>query len=320
MKVAVNAYTTEYSGIGVMQRELYPRLEELGLDLLLLPNRDPTGSKWSRFSSVVRAASQRIPPTADRFLSVLTPIPRAIELPTTTIVYDLRWQRTRSGPGRLYRRLDLNHAVRHSKNLVAISERTAVDTRALYPLANISVAHLGPGQVQPGQLKERSDRNILLIGKASHKRNDVAASLIRQLPRQWFNSVIGVNVDERITRSLNSAVGEQNCEWHNNVSTAELDALYRRSQFTLQLSVEEGFGLPFVEALAAGCIVVAIDQPLTRELLGDAAVLLTDGSPAELKDQLLRAVLPDVTVRQRVAEQYSWQKFAEAIYEKLTSN
>jgi glycosyltransferase involved in cell wall biosynthesis len=319
MKVAVNAYTTEYSGIGVMQRELYPRLEKLGVDLLLLPNRDPTNSPVSRYSSVLRASWLQLPKSAERFLSVMTPIPRTVSVPTTTIVYDLRWQRTRAGLGKLYRRIDLNRAVHQSDKLVAISERTAADARALYPNAKISVAHLGPGQVNPGTIRDGVGRNILLIGKADHKRNDVAVELIRQLPPDWFDNVIGVNLANRVAQSLIDAVGSERCELHDSVSTSELDALYRRSRFTLQLSVEEGFGLPFIEALAAGCVVVAIDQPLTRELLADAAILLTDGPTSGLRDQLLRSETPDVLRRQAVAERYSWQGFAENMYRALIS-
>jgi glycosyltransferase involved in cell wall biosynthesis len=51
-----------------------------------------------------------------------------------------------------------------------------------------------------------------------------------------------------------------------------VSAVYRRSQIVLLPSLREGFGLPIVEAMAAGAVVVASDLRALREVGGDAAV------------------------------------------------
>jgi glycosyltransferase involved in cell wall biosynthesis len=52
---------------------------------------------------------------------------------------------------------------------------------------------------------------------------------------------------------------------------AVLAAVYRQAALVLQPSEGEGFGLPMVEAMACGTVVVASDLPVLREVGGDAA-------------------------------------------------
>ena len=56
----------------------------------------------------------------------------------------------------------------------------------------------------------------------------------------------------------------------DHVSDATLAALYRRAAVVLQTSEREGFGLPVVEAIAAGTPVVASSIEALREVGGDA--------------------------------------------------
>jgi glycosyltransferase involved in cell wall biosynthesis len=54
------------------------------------------------------------------------------------------------------------------------------------------------------------------------------------------------------------------------VDDGELAALYRGAVALVMLSVDEGFGLPVVEAMACGCSVVVSDIEVFREVVGDA--------------------------------------------------
>lgn len=317
MRVAVSGLVTPHSGIGVLQRELYPRLEAFGLDLVEMPSREPQPGLFPRASALARGALARLPRNIDHFLSLVTPFLLTVNVPTTTLVYDLRWMRQRSGISGLYRAVDLKRAIRHSDNLVAISERTSQELIEFHPGIKPKVAHLGPGQMTTSNFLPSSSRDIMLIGSAPHKRNELAAELIATMPAGWAGEIFGVNVSSETITKLEGALGTGRCHWFHQIPKAKLMEVYRRCGISFQLSVDEGFGLPFIEALTAGHTVVAIDQPLTREVLGSAAILLREEGVSDMASQLVGYPLPDVSVRRAVAARYSWQDFSTRIYEAI---
>jgi glycosyltransferase involved in cell wall biosynthesis len=110
-----------------------------------------------------------------------------------------------------------------------------------------------------------------------------------------------------------------------NVSRNDLAALYRRSTATLVTSDREGFGLPVIEALACGSIVIANDLPPLREAGGPAAIYI----PITDVDEWIRRTLavidaPDtassIDMRLAQARQFSWELHAKVIldaYQRL---
>jgi len=104
------------------------------------------------------------------------------------------------------------------------------------------------------------------------------------------------------------------------VSRLELAALYRRARLVLLPSEAEGFGLPVIEALACGQIVVASDLPVLREVGGPAVVYCPvadvpawSETIAQLLDRPERAPLREKRLAQ--AAGYSWQTQAQIILE-----
>jgi glycosyltransferase involved in cell wall biosynthesis len=110
------------------------------------------------------------------------------------------------------------------------------------------------------------------------------------------------------------------------VTEAELWALYAGAAVFAFPSRHEGFGLPVLEAMAAGVPVVASDIAPLREVSGDAAVLVPPGD-AGAWAEAIEALLADGPRRaqmaaqgRRRAELFSWASTAAAtlaVYREL---
>lgn len=101
-----------------------------------------------------------------------------------------------------------------------------------------------------------------------------------------------------------------------------LAAVYRASPIVVMPSLAEGFGLPVVEAMACGCVVLANDIPVLREVGGGAAVFADASRPETFADALSTLLHENRAApeswKQRIgrslchASGYSWQANAAA--------
>jgi glycosyltransferase involved in cell wall biosynthesis len=105
------------------------------------------------------------------------------------------------------------------------------------------------------------------------------------------------------------------------ISDSELGWLYENASAFVFPSRYEGFGLPILEAMQAGCPVVAYDNSSIPEVAGDAALLVRDGQtmvPAIrriLDDQILRTEL--IAKGKVQAAKFTWENTAKQTLEVL---
>lgn len=97
-----------------------------------------------------------------------------------------------------------------------------------------------------------------------------------------------------------------------------LAGLYRQARVVLQPSEAEGFGLPVLEALACGAVVVASDIPALREVGGDGAVYCPVAHIPQWVDTIDKqlhdpAAAPDQARRLAQAQRFSWERHAQTI-------
>ena len=100
------------------------------------------------------------------------------------------------------------------------------------------------------------------------------------------------------------------------VAQTDLAALISGALAFVYPSLYEGFGLPVLEAMACGAVVVASDTPALAEVAGDAALLPDPNDTAAIAAALRAAVIDErqrATLRARAlarAATYSWQTAA----------
>jgi glycosyltransferase involved in cell wall biosynthesis len=103
-----------------------------------------------------------------------------------------------------------------------------------------------------------------------------------------------------------------------------LAGLYRRAAVVLVTSEAEGFGLPVIEALACGAVVVASDLPVLREVGGDAALYAPVADVqawTAVVGPLVRGapLVPSLERRIDRARAFTWKRHAETILEAYRS-
>jgi len=104
------------------------------------------------------------------------------------------------------------------------------------------------------------------------------------------------------------------------ITDAELAVVLHRASALVVPSLAEGFGLPLLEAMAAGVPVVHSDVPALIEVAGGAGVPVRRQDPAALAYGL-RTVLADpertaalVAAGRRRAERFSWARAAQQVW------
>lgn len=314
--IDVSGTVTEASGVGVIQRKVYPLLAQQ-VDLKEAPSLD-RGGRLGAVAGLVLA--MRPGRSAGGYFCVVSPIPLGVRGRLVTVVHDLRWTEQAGGAKQRYRSWDLSRAVRRSAVLLCVSEQTRTDLVARHPEAadKAQVVWLGPGILsdEDGWQDGRPGR-LLLVGGAERKRNELTAEVLRHLPDGLVTAVVGVGVSPQCQASCEAVLGAGACTWLSRISDSELAEQYRHASYYAHFGLHEGFNLPFVEALRSGAVVVAIDQPLTREILADSAILLPDGTAEELAASWAAATVPEPDLRRRRGAIFSWQDFADAVVRGL---
>jgi glycosyltransferase involved in cell wall biosynthesis len=144
-----------------------------------------------------------------------------------------------------------------------------------------------------GTLEPRKDLRTLL---AAHARLPDAPPLVLVGPPGWGQQL---DVGDAVTPGF--------------LDDDDLRAVVAGAAALVLPSRDEGFGLPVLEALAAGTPVVASDLPVLREVGGDVVAYAPVGD-AEAFAEALRGVLDDsgdAAVRRAHAARYTWAASAE---------
>jgi glycosyltransferase involved in cell wall biosynthesis len=210
---------------------------------------------------------------------------------------------------------------------IAVSEFTRQQVIAHLGVApeRVRVVHHGIRANPPaGGVEERREPVILNVG-AIQKRKNIArlVGAFETVSAGWrlvLAGSAGYGSEEILARIAGSpAAGRISVLGY--ISPAELAGWYARCSIFAFPSLDEGFGMPVLEAMAAGAPVLTSNRSALPEVAGDAA-LLVDPENAEALGQALRDLTESEDLRRDLARRgslraqlFGWEKAVRATWE-----
>ena len=221
-------------------------------------------------------------------------------------------------------------AARRSDHILAVSRFTAgqIAMYLSYPLDRISVVHHGVDSIPEVSRHDRDDflrkHNLeepflLHVGAIQQRKNITRlVEAFERLPERYrlvLAGAAGYGAREILDRAGKSPARSR-IRMLGYRTRHELNHLYRTAAVLAFPSLEEGFGLPVLEAMSAGLPVVTSHGSALKEVAGDAAVLV-DPLDADGLCAALQSALEDSPVRERLiaaglrrAAAFSWPEAA----------
>lgn len=269
--------------------------------------------------------------------------PPAGRIPTVVTVHDvIPFVHVPPGMGRTGQRITirlLRRAARGATRVLAVSDDGArrVSSMVGVPMSRITVAPNGASDlVVPADPEDEvraigraPNRQLLLStgNRMPHKNFPGLIQALAEIPadRRPQLVVSGGGPDDPLRDLVERLDLSGDVLLPGWLTASQLGALHALATLYVCPSLDEGFGLPVVDAMRAGCPVLASDIPVLHEVGGDAVEYADARDPrtlAEAIDRLLADPARRETLRGRGrarAAQFTWDHAAEITAEVLHS-
>lgn len=220
------------------------------------------------------------------------------------------------------------HAAAAADMIVAVSEFTAGQVRDLLGVeaSRIRVIHHGVHAAAPPEARQKV---ILHVGSIQTRKNLVRlVAAFEKVPEDWRLVLAGGPGfgAEAVYTAIESSPSRPRISLTGYLDQAALRAWYRRASIFAFPSLDEGFGMPVLEAMAAGTAVIASNRGALPEVCGDAA-LITDALDTGALAQSLNYLCENPEYRKEMAAkgelraaQFSWPRAVaqtQSVYNQL---
>lgn len=232
---------------------------------------------------------------------------------------------------------------RHGRRVIAVSRSTEADllSERLLEAGRIDVVYEARRDdaepaTDPAAVRRRygiRGRYILTVGTLEPRKNlpRLLRAFERLPPAVRGPELVVVGGSgwrsDRIRQAIARSPARSRIRLPGRVPAPDLASLYAGATVFAYPSLYEGFGLPVLEAMAAGTPVLTSDRSSLPEVAGNAAILVDPTSVDAILDGLIRLLSHDA-LRARLREaglererQFSWEKTARetlAVYRRTT--
>lgn len=291
-------------------------------------------------SNISTVTESSLSPKLSRYLPFMKKLPRGSifhssyyrianqpHIINVTTVHDFTYEYYRSGIAKLIHSWQKGRAIKHSAGIICISENTKKDLLKFYPdtpESKIAVIYNGVDDTFH-QLQNCTEllkasfpelahiKYLLYVGdRSAYKNFNLAAQVKNHIQGLSIVIVGGPELSAKEKQLLGTHYYH-----YRGINSADLNLLYNSAFCLIYPSCYEGFGIPVIEAMRAGCPVVASAVSSIPEISGDAALLVNEVSVESLVDAV--KYLDDDKRRARLIEKglgqaykFSWDRcFAE---------
>lgn len=247
--------------------------------------------------------------------------PARSEQASAVTVYDFVYERFASGPKRWVHMHQKHAAIRAAQVVICISESTRQDMLefvGVIPGQTVHVIHLGVSEsFRPLSIEPASTPFVLYIGERRGYKNFMQLlAAMEFLPDLELHCVGGGALRAEELAAVPAAM-HRRIKHLGFVTDEALNERYNRALCLVYPSSYEGFGIPVLEAMRAGCPVVSTECKAVMEVGGDALTLAADTDPRGLADAVLRLTSTEYRSRMvstglEVAKNFSWDKTYES--------
>lgn len=243
------------------------------------------------------------------------------DVPVITTVHDFTYERFFSGPRKWLHSWQKFAAIRASKAIICISESTRQDLFHYLPDVQpdkVYVVHNGVSDSYhplDSNLTETTGARpyVLFVGSRQGYKN--FRSLLIAMSFQSDMDLLcigGGTVTKNESKIIKYYLGDRFIH-HHLVSDHQLNSLYNGAFCFVYPSLYEGFGIPVLESMRAGCPVIAVNSSSIPEVAGDAALLVPEASPEGLSQAIMQLKKPQFreSLRQsglQRALHFSWDR------------
>jgi glycosyltransferase involved in cell wall biosynthesis len=297
-----------------------------------------------QFYLPARAARERL----DVLHAPLDIVPFGARCPVVLTVHDLNFANVHEVPdwaGRWIARKLVIASLRRASELIAVSEYTRKQICSQIGIKpdRVSVTYNAPrpraeanGEAWPGTCQRLAISEPYILALSSLNPNKNIATLLRAFarvePRGCWKLVVAGHPPrggEPLAALARSLGVERDVRFTGYLEESDMQAVLKHARLLAFPSLYEGFGLPVVDAMAAGIPVACSRATAVPEVAADAAVYFDPLSIEQMADALQR-LLTDDSLRARMiaaglanAKRFSWDKTAELtlrIYERAAGS
>lgn len=315
-----------HGGVSVYFRELMTHLAKAGVHATLTVDT-PAIQELPQTSDMLRVVEQRArrferyraardPWASTVFHSSYYRLPEHRGQASVVTVHDFTYERFIRGPALWAHRYQKYKAIRAAQSIICISKATRDDLLEFVGVRASQTVYVIPNGVantfRPIAGTEHNPRELLFVGeRRGYKNFRLLLEAVALLPGYRVQCVGGGALRDEEFEGMASGIRER-VSHLGFVTDEQLNARYNQVASLVYPSAYEGFGIPVIEAMRAGCPVVAVECKAVEEVGGRALVVASDMTPAalaqairRLDDRALRSGAISAGLKQ--AAEYSWQ-------------